>query len=134
MVVHLRAPVDPAPPSAELPRHAARSCASDEEGPSDVENADFLCCGLERFKRLVCVNRTRSEAVQELPVILTRAPGPPAKLGQPSAPSYPRLPGESDDDYGAFWASRLNSIYGLYHPKAIAVPVYRAPAKGKQLA
>jgi hypothetical protein len=28
--------------------------------PSDVENADFLCRGLERFKRLVGVNQTRS--------------------------------------------------------------------------
>ena len=51
--------------------------------PSDVGNADSLCRGLERSKHLVGVNRTRSEAVQERPVILTRAPGLPPKLGQP---------------------------------------------------
>ena len=46
-------------------------------------HTNSLCRGLERFKRLVGVNRTRSEAVQEQPVILIRAQGPPPKLGQP---------------------------------------------------
>ena len=33
-----------------------------------------------------------------------------------------------------FGRVELLPIYGLYHPKACAVPVYRAPAKGKQFA
>ena len=73
----------PAPPPSELPRHAARSCASDEEDAKRRRKANSLCRGLERFKRLLGVNRTRSEAVQEQPVMLTRAPGLPPKLGQP---------------------------------------------------
>jgi hypothetical protein len=95
--------------------------------PSDVGNANSLCHGLERFKRLVGVNRTRSEAVQEP----ASHPHPRARSAAEtrSAASYPRLPGESDDDYGAFWASRPP-----LPPKSMCGPVYCAPAKGKQLA
>jgi hypothetical protein len=100
--------------------------------PSDVANADSLCRGLERFKRLVGVNRTRSEAVQEQPVILTRAPGPPPKLDQP----LPILVCQENRTMTTVRFGRIEPawVYGLYHPKACAVPVYRAPAKGKQLA
>jgi hypothetical protein len=100
--------------------------------PSGVGNTDSLCRGLERFKRLVGVNRTRSEAVQEQPVILTRASGPPPKLGQPL---HILVCQENRTTTTVrFGRVELLSVYGLYHPKAIAVPVCHTPAMGKQLA
>jgi Zn-dependent M28 family amino/carboxypeptidase len=90
-----------------------------------------LCRGLERFKRLVGMNRTRSKAVHEQPVILTRAPGPPPKLGQPL---HILVCQEIGRRLRCVLGVEPASVYGLYHPKASAVPVYRAPAKGKQLA
>jgi hypothetical protein len=79
----------------------------------------------------VGVNRTRSEAVQEQPVILTRAPGMPPKLDQP----FHILVFQENQTTTTvrFERVELLSVYGLYYPKAIAVPVCRAPAKGKQL-
>lgn len=125
-------PVNPAPlPSSELPRHAGRSRASDEEDASDVGNADSLCRGPERSQRFAGVIQTRSEAVQEQPVILTRAPSPRRN-------SVSRFISSSAWRIGRRLRCVLviepASVYGLYHLKACAVPVYRAPAKGKQFA
>ena len=125
-------PVNPAPlPSSELPRHAGRSRASDEEDASDVGNAESLCRGPERSQRFAGVIQTRSEAVQEQPVILTRAPGPPPKLGQPP---HILVCLENRTTTTVRLVVEPASVYGLYHLKACAVPVYRAPAKGKQFA
>jgi hypothetical protein len=60
-------------PAQSILRHLHRNSLVMQHGrvpatrklASDVGNADSLCCGLECFKRLVGVNWTRSEAVQE---------------------------------------------------------------------
>src|SRR5580700_4784429 len=114
MVACASAPVGPAPPSAELSYRLSLPRTGAFQAPCRRESDPF---GSGSGTASSPHSRARSAAE-------TR-----------SAVSYPRLPGESDDDYGAFWASRTSlGLYGLFHPKAIAVPVYRAPAKGKQLA
>ena len=84
--------------------------------PSEVGNADCLCRGLELFERLVGVNRTSSEAVQEQPVIFTRAPDPPPKLGQP----LHILVCQENRTTTTVRFGRVEpvSVYGLYHLKA----------------
>jgi hypothetical protein len=114
MVACASAPVGPAPPSAELSYRLSLPRTGAFQAPCRRESDPF-----RSGSRTASYPHSRARSAAE-----TRL-----------AVSYPRLPGESDDDYGAFWASRTSlGLYGLFHPKAIAVPVYRAPAKGKQLA
>jgi hypothetical protein len=129
LYVHLRAPIDPAPPSAELPRHAARSCASDEE---DAKRRRKCRLSLPRTGVFQAPCRRESDPFLSGSRTASHPPGPPAKLGQPL---HILVCQENRTTTTVrFGRVELPSIHRLYHPKAIAVPVYRAPVKGKQLA
>jgi hypothetical protein len=95
--------------------------------PSEVGNADCLCRGLELFERLVGVNRTSSDAK----IASHLHPRTRSAAETRSAASYPRLPGESDDDYGAFWASR--TCFGLrpLPPKSMSGPSLPRASEGQ---
>ena len=97
-------------------------CASSCPSRCDVGNADSL----PRNGAFHAPSRRESDPFRSGSRTASHPPGPPAKLGQP-------LHILVCQENRTTTTVRFGRVDRLYHPKACEVPVYRAPAKGKQL-